>query len=78
MSFGKLPTVPIIEKLVIFVQCQVAKSISCATLISFKIVILFNTTSADIKTKSADLILKSITILKEMRIMQLCVKMNGF
>ena len=28
---------------------------SCVILISFKIVIIFNTTSADIKTKSADL-----------------------
>ena len=38
---------------------------SCAILISFKIVVLFNTTSADIKTKSADVILKSTTILKD-------------
>ena len=36
----------------------------------FKIVVLFNTTSADIKTKSADVTLKSTTILKEMRIAQ--------
>ena len=47
---------------------------SCAILISFKIVIIFNTTSADIKTKSADVILKMTTILKEMRISQLCSK----
>ena len=33
--------------------------------------VLFNTTSADIKTKSGDVVLKSITILKEMRIAQL-------
>ena len=46
-------------------------------LISFKIVVLFNTTLADIKTKSDDVILKSTRILKEMRILQLCVKMNG-
>ena len=47
---------------------------SCAILISFKIVVIFNTTSADIKTKSADVILKMTTILKEMRIAQLCSK----
>ena len=47
---------------------------SCAILISFKIVVIFNTTSADIKTKSADNILKMTTILKEMRIAQLCSK----
>ena len=40
-------------------------------LISFKIVVIFNTTSADIKTKSADVILKMTKILKEMRIAQL-------
>ena len=44
---------------------------SCAILISFKIVVIFNTTSADIKTKSADAILKMTTILKEMRMVQL-------
>ena len=44
---------------------------SCAILISFKIVVIFNTTSADIKTKSADVILKITTILKEIRIAQL-------
>ena len=36
-------------------------------LISFKIVVVF----AEIKTKSADVILKTTTILKEMRIAQL-------
>ena len=43
---------------------------SCAILISFKIVVVFNTTSANIKTKSADAVLKTTTILKEMRIPQ--------
>ena len=43
---------------------------SCAILSSFKIVIIFN----KIKTKSADVLLKMITILKELRIMQLCSK----
>ena len=57
-------------------------------LISFKIVVIFKTTSADIKsvvifntnsadiktTKSADVILKMTIILKEMRISQLCSK----
>ena len=37
-------------------------------LISFKIVVVSNTTSADIKTKSPDVVLKTTTILKEMRI----------
>ena len=46
-------------------------------LISFKVLLLFNITSADIKTKSADVVLKSTTILKEMRNMQLFIKMNG-
>ena len=47
---------------------------SCAILISFKIVVIFNTTLAEIKTKSADVILKMTIILKEMRIAQLCSK----
>ena len=47
---------------------------SCSILISFKIVVIFNTTSADIKTMSADGKLEMTTILKEMRIMQLCSK----
>ena len=41
-------------------------------LLSFKIMIIFNITSAEIKTKSADVLLKIIIILKEMRIAQLC------
>ena len=41
---------------------------------SFKIVIIFNNTSAKIKTKSTDVSLKMITILKELRIAQLCFK----
>ena len=47
------------------------KEDSGSILISFKIVVVFNTTSADIKTKSADVVLKTTTILKEMRIAQL-------
>ena len=43
----------------------------CAILISFKIVVVFNTTSVNIKTKSADIVLKTTTTLKEMRISQL-------
>ena len=38
---------------------------------SFKIKIIFNNTSAEIKTKSADVLLKMTTILKEMRTAQL-------
>ena len=40
-------------------------------LISFKIVLLFNITLADFVLMSADVVLKSNTILKEMRIVQL-------
>ena len=42
---------------------------SCAILISFK-------KNSEIQTKSADVILKMTTILKEMRIAQLCSKVN--
>ena len=48
------------------------KTVARSSFISFKIVVIFNTTSAEIKTKSADVILKKITILKEMRIVQMC------
>ena len=47
---------------------------SCAILSSFKIVITFDNTSDEIKTRSADVLLKIITILKELRIAQLCPK----
>ena len=49
---------------------------SCSILSSFKIVVIFNLTSAEIKTKSADMILKMTTILKELRMARLCSK-NG-
>ena len=48
------------------------KEHSCAILSSIKIIIIFNNTSAEIKTKSADALLKMIIILKELRIVQLC------
>ena len=44
---------------------------SCRILISFKIVVVFNTTSADFVLMSADVVLKTTTILKEMMIAQL-------
>ena len=44
---------------------------SCAILISFKIVAIFNITSADFVLISADVVLKMTTILKEMRTVQL-------
>ena len=47
------------------------KKDSCAIFISFKIVVVFNTTSTDFVFVSADVVLKSTTILKEMRIAQL-------
>ena len=47
---------------------------SCAILSSFKIVIIFNNTSADFVLISADVLLNIITILKELRIAQLCSK----
>ena len=42
----------------------------CAIFSSFKIVIIFNITSAEIKTKSADVLFKFF--LKELMIAQLC------
>ena len=51
---------------------------SCAILSFFKIVIIFNTKSADFVLISADVILKMITILKGLRILRNCVlKMDG-
>ena len=47
---------------------------SFAILISFEIGVMFNTTSAEVKTKSADIILKMTPILNEMRIAQMCSK----
>ena len=47
---------------------------SCTILSSFTIVITFNNTSADFVFISADVLLKMITILKELRIAQLCSK----
>ena len=44
---------------------------SCAILSSFKIVVIFNNTSADFVLISADALLKMTTILKELRIAQL-------
>ena len=37
----------------------------CAILISLKIVVVFNITSADVKKKSAGVVLKTTTILKK-------------
>ena len=45
---------------------------SCTILSSFKIVVIFDSTSADFVLISADVILE--TILKEMRIAKLCSK----
>ena len=45
---------------------------SCTIVSSFKIVVIFNDTSADFVLSSADVILKITTILKELRITQLC------
>ena len=39
---------------------------------AFKIVIFFNKTSTEIKTKAVDVLLKIINILKELRMAQLC------
>ena len=47
---------------------------SCVILISFKTVVILNITSADFVLMSADVVLKMTTILKEMRIAQLCSK----
>ena len=59
----------------IFVKVRSFLEHSCAILSSFKIVVIFNITS-DVKTKSADDVLKMTIILKELRIAQLCSK-NG-
>ena len=47
------------------------KTVVLAILISFKIVVVFNSTSADSVLMSADVVLKTTTTLKEMRIAQL-------
>ena len=48
---------------------------SSVILLSFKMVVIFNITSADFVLMSADVVLKMTTILKEMRIIaQLCSK----
>ena len=47
---------------------------SCVILISFKIVVIFNMTSADFVLISVDVVQKMTTILKEMRIAQLLSK----
>ena len=44
---------------------------SCVILSRFKIVVIFSNTSAEIKTKSADVLLKMTKILKELGIVQL-------
>ena len=44
---------------------------------SFKIVVIFNNTSADFVLISADVLLKMITILKELRIAKLRSKIGG-
>ena len=38
------------------------------------VMVIFNITSAEIRTKSADILLKMTTILKELKIAQLCSK----
>ena len=45
---------------------------SCVILSSIKIMIIFDNTSAEIKTKSADALSRMIIILIELRIAQLC------
>ena len=47
---------------------------SCVVLITFEIVVIFNIISGDFVFMSADVILKMTTILKQMRIKQLCSK----
>ena len=58
----------------IIIKVRSLKEHSCAILSSFIIVIIFNNTSADFVLISADVLLKMITILKELRIPQLCSK----
>ena len=47
---------------------------SYVVLISFKIVFIFNITSADLVLMSADVVFRMTKILKEMKIAQLCSK----
>ena len=49
---------------------------SCTILSSFKIMVIFNTSSADVVLISADVIMKITTILNELRIAQLCSKIG--
>ena len=62
----------------VYFEVTVLKSIilthKCTILISYKIVVLFNMTSADFVLTSADVVFISTTILKEMRIAQLSSK----
>ena len=41
---------------------------------SFKIVMIFNIESVEVETNTADVLLEMITIVKELRIVQLCFK----
>ena len=61
-GYKKKNSLPIAAKVRLFLEH------SCAILSSFKIVIIFNDTSAEIKTKSTDVLLKIVTILEELRI----------
>ena len=47
---------------------------SCTILSCFKIVVIFNNTLADFFRISADVMLKMTTILKELKIAQMCSK----
>ena len=68
-SAARVSVFIIVNRLLFQTDLQIADC--CAILISFKIVLVFNTTSADLVLMSADVVLKSTTILKEMRILQL-------
>ena len=64
------------EKIVLFkfefnfsIKVRLFLDRSCAILSSFKIVVIFNSTTAEIKTKSADVLLKMTTILEELIIL---------
>ena len=54
------------RELCIIVKVRSIQEHSCAILSSIKIMIIFNNTSAEIKTKSANVLLKMVIVLSEL------------
>ena len=64
--------VPLKQNVPALIKVRLVLDRSWAILSFFKIVIIFNIASADFALISADVLLKIITILKELRIAELC------